>query len=433
MDKISLKKILLFILAFFIMLLPRRLYIGMYSSRIFILMIFFLALVVKHKNIKISNFFTKPPVLLYLLYIIFHFLFEFLITSTIGFVLDLIVLFYVTYTLIDNKKDFIFFLKSIILSTCIYSVLCCIETFTEFNIFDLISGVSLDRTIGANSYRYGLARSYGAFTTSINNGAFFALMSIINLALFLYSKKKIYLISHLFILLGVFSTISRSPIFFAFISNLLMLCYDGFFKFIKKHFLKIFFVGFVLGLVLLISEPFLNTMTLVLNMFISIFNEDVAESITNVGFGTNADGMGERFLLYKWVWEAVEGNEFFGMGWKSEFSVTYRTEYGDLRTKTSIENEYLRILYNFGLIGMVLFILFVIYFIYSCFKKYKSAKNKIDKLFYFMFLVVFITYPLILLTVSSFDEQRLYYIAIALYFSYNEKNKLSEGLKKIKY
>lgn len=124
----------------------------------------------------------------------------------------------------------------------------------------------------------------------------------------------------------------------------------------------------------------------------------------------------------KWVWESID-NKWIGMGGSAEFaySLTERSGiYSYIRTKTSIENQYLNLLYHYGIIGLISMIwVYIQVFIKSIIQAVKNPSEWEGRISFPKMLVVILgTYYISFFGVHQIDEKRIFFCLIFLLIAY---------------
>lgn len=409
--KITYKQIFYFLICATFMFLPRRWFIlGIQSYRLLLLIL----LAVTIKKWKFSRTFFNMCTVLYTAYIALYYLIDAGVMSAVGFAIDTVGLFILLYSNIRTNDDLQSLLNIFSNSLVIYSLLCILQTFTGFNIFDLVSGTSL--SAAANYYRFGLVRSYGSFNTSINNALFMVMASCIILYLYEHATEQIekrhYIIKYIICIAAICACMSRAPILVLILIWFIYLMKKGLLRFVYRNFFKIITVAAAV-LVLFVSSSTVKTVsTNFVNMFVAIFNDSAGSSISS-SFGVNVGGIGERLILYTWVGEKIDGNEITGMGPSSDPEFKYTDEWNKERVKTSLENHYLKILYNFGYIGLALFVLFTFKMLICTFKGVKKSPGQ-GISFHYIALMAQIAYIICIFTVASVDDMRMYYFIVCI-------------------
>lgn len=427
----SLDKYLIFLSAVLIMFLPRRLYIGGVFSFRAVILCLLLLYVVKHKAIKFPKPLGMPLMMAYFIYSILNYFFTFQIASGIGFLVDSVFLICLITSLIRNRDSFDYFIDVFIGMLAIYDLLGLIETFTGINIYDFISGSS-----AIQSVRFGLTRFCGAGLVSSNNANFLLLASILIVYRIIncdgIKKRNRFILIYILNTFAIFFTMTRASIMLFVALQFIWLIKAGLFRFIQRHFLKIV-LSIILLIIVITFVPQINTMvTNFTMMFQAIFDASTADSIS-ISFGSNAQGTGERIQLYEWVSQQMEGAELFGKGANTPFIQEYTTWYGKRVVKNSLENHYLIMYYQLGIVGLITFIGHYIYMIYYTLKVGKEYKKvRIKKEPPEWNLSIMIAWGLILMVPAMFvtglfDEMRMIYLMFALTIAYSGMTKLSSS------
>lgn len=424
--KFNLKNIVYVLICAIIMFLPRRWFIlGIQSYRI----VCILLLILLSKKIKVNTKFMNVFTMTYIFYIAGYYLIDNGFMSFLGFLMDTLGVFIIVYSSINNKEDINQFLSIFVKCITIYSIFCIIQTFTEFNIFDVIAGNKPTVAYTSVYYRFGFVRSYGSFTMPINNAVFLSLGSLIILYEIENSKgesqkNKLY-VSFVCVCFAIASTLSRSPMIFLGIVLILYWMKKGIFRIIIKNINKILMIFLILVVVFLTFPRIREVANNFVNMFLAIVDDSARNSISD-SFGTNVNGVGERGLLYKWVSEEIQDNPFLGVGPDNGTTFMYRDANNKVHYKTSIENQYLKMLCYFGWSGLVIFVVFTIYMFVFNYKLYCKTKSTN---FYFFSLLMQLYYILIMFCVASIDDMRMYFLLLSLLFLNNkfETEKINEG------
>ena len=401
--KIEMKKIILTILAVFVMFLPRRLeIINIFSFRLFIIIAMLLCFVYK-KSIKISILLDRPLYIIFLLSLSLNYIINSEIISLIGFLMDNVILMLILFTIIENKNDLDYFCILFCKILLIYCILCIVEFVSGFNIWSLF--IKFERN--NNYYRYGFCRSMGSFTTSINNGVFLLLTFPIIFYIKEYTHKiKFANILEIFVWIAIITTLSRTPILGAILMSILLNLRGK--DFTKRNKLKIFI--FIMVIFCLIFIPKVRyTFNKFSKMFIAVIDTKVADEISDT-FGSNANGIGHRLELYNWVYNSIK-NKWIGNGANAYFNYEFVTTQGSTHVKKSIENYYLATFYKFGYVGLICLIMFFIENIEKCIKSKKIDLSGFIK----RILIVTVVYYIMLFFVSASDEFKMLLILVTLY------------------
>lgn len=415
--KLSLSNMAIYLLVFICMFIPRRLSIGIDVYKIFLLIA--LGFVLKSSSGKLAMKMKEFNVFMLLFFgmAFFRYFIDFNMITGMGLFLDTLVMMFLSATLFCNKNNFAKFVRVFAIGLIFYSILCIIESFTNFNVFDIISGKSLGG-FAANSMRYGINRSYGSFTTSINNGLFLSLASglVFYFAINSQKGKKIYGWSCALSAIACILTLSRGPLLGLVIFYVACLMKAGFYRVIQRHTLHTIVIIFLICCLFIIPQT-RNAILAFYNMFAAIFDSDAASNIAS-SFGTNANGVGNRLELVSWVWESIEGNEAFGVGTMTKFAYNFLANTNQYLVKTSIENHFLYVLYQFGVVGLILFCLFWFNEIILFVRRIKKKKLQGLKDFDFFMLITVIEYLIVITTVASSDDIRFVYLLLGMSAAY---------------
>lgn len=412
--KMATKKIEIFILAFLVMFLPRRIKIGVYSFRLIEALLLVLILCTYHGKVKITPFFKKSSTILYFGVIGLSYLMSMELSSLIGFYLDSLILVLIVVNVIRERDNFNLFIRYFSMALLIYCILGIVESATGFNLWNLFTSRPVEFGM-----RYGLHRVTGVFTTPINNGAFLFL----TMPLLMYRIKNDDAVSKkrakglmIIVWINLIMTLSRGPILCALILWGIWLIKAGILKSVKKHFIAIALI--IIACVCIYQIPAVKQAIFKFYvMFAAIFDESIATTYGS-DFGSNMNGIGQRADLYGWVWDAISGKRVFGTGPNSVFRYNFVSNTGRMTEKTSLENEYLSQLFHFGIVGLIVTILYYLSIFMSLIKRsIKSEYSKTTKEFLFYVASAVFVYYIVGFMVSFVDEMRMLYILMGLVFS----------------
>ena len=128
-------------------------------------------------------------------------------------------------------------------------------------------------------------------------------------------------------------------------------------------------------------------------------------------------GVGNRFDLWMWVYLSMGNNWVWGNGAITKFA--YKVY--EWQTKTSIENQYLFILWHNGLVGLVLLILSYVSTLRFSWKRRHCYmdQDKEGLSFNYVVFILMAVYYVVALGVQETDLTRMYSIMIALLIAYN--------------
>lgn len=115
--------------------------------------------------------------------------------------------------------------------------------------------------------------------------------------------------------------------------------------------------------------------------------------------------------------EAVKGHEIWGLGATAKFERVINTVF----TKTSIENQYLSLLYRFGWVGLGLYIIMSITILHYFWKNRNVGYKINEKLsLNVMFLLCFISYYILMFTFAEIDEIYFIHSLLGIIFAINK-------------
>lgn len=295
-----------------------------------------------------------------------------------------------------------------------------LEAVTRVNFIQPLSSIT-DYTF-FHEIRYGLLRVMTTFGQPISYG----LYQVFITALILYrlntsditSRKRSFLhVCYVLSVINVILSVSRIPILACLIIHILLL-----YKRSIKKFVSYAVLGFVVILfsVLLcdalgITIPFISDLVETIDVFLS-GSKSTASTI----------GVGNRLDLWSWVSESMGDSWIWGKGITAKFA--YKVF--EWQTKTSIENQYLSVLYHSGLVALVTLLLSyastLIYAIKSD-KVYGRQLGEKELSFNGVLFVLLFVYYICELGVQETDMTRIYSIMIALLISYNRIPKIEEN------
>lgn len=412
--KISYRALMRSMLAVFVIFLPRRLYLmGMYSYRVIALFILLLYVIGYPKDIKIDSFLRRPAILLYFSFLTIVYIRYSAFVSMAGYFLDTVILYLLMICLTAEKEDLKKFKKIFLWALFYYTILGITEFVTGFNIWNVVTGSAL------SARRYGLYRAFGSMSTPINNGFFLMLCMPVIMSMILNKEtgkeRKLCIMVYCMLLVNLICTLSRGPIIFGVVLNLIWLMKKGVLNYLIENWKSTLVVIFT-AVCLMQFPKIAKSMDSFFLMFQAITDSDAASAISD-SFGSNAKGVGERLELYEWVQEAVKGDLLMGKGPYQEFGYIWYDRYKKPHMKISIENQYLASLFRYGLIGMITMMVFFADCLYQVWKWGDQQRWSSEKLsIHFMFLSTIVIYYISLMTAAMAEEIKMFYILLAIYF-----------------
>jgi hypothetical protein len=408
-------KFALVLLMAFGLLFPNEFRIsGIYTIHFLILSIILLTTVLIHK-FSIPKEFKNLFFFSYFLVIPIETFYHNSIKIGIFFFLQTVGILLIVYNGIKNKSQFDYSLEFLIKIFGILSVLGIIETFTNFNIFDCIRNVNTQIDTGL---RFGLHRSRGMMVVCQNYGIFLIMAASLTFyQIQNWKNKKIYKIIYILISINELCTLTRATIAAFIVTQVILVIKCGEIKRFKVWirgiivFVILYFVVTVLKI-----ESVNNALNSIYSMFIAVLDPEAASQIANQ-FGTNVGGIGQRLDLYGWILEEIQGHELLGLG---PYEVFIRVVNADF-TKTSIENQYLSLLFHYGWVGLGSYILWGIAYMCYLTKKFIADKRQNSRTlsFNFVMLTFMAVYFIALFTCAEIDEVYLIMYTMGLTFSHN--------------
>lgn len=416
--KITTRQIVLSILAIFVMFLPRKVSIfGVFSFRVFIIIAALMAFLLLGIRIKFNGVLRMPTFWIYIGIVAAIQLVHGEYTTLFGTLLDTVVLCLVLNSCLSDRKDLDFFIRLFLYMLIIYSAFCAVETATGFSPWSLFGAK-------VNSYvRFGVHRSFGAYTTSINNGVFLLLTFPLTwYAQKFFSDKRLATAALVATWIALICTLSRGPILFAILLNIIIVWKSGIFRFFKRNFVKIIFAAVIFAFILLIPAVRSNLYKF-FTMFFAIFDPSVAQGIKQ-DFGSNAEGLGQRTMLYSWVWQDLGTHKLFGLGANTPMHHVWRPNQYNTAIKESIENFYLATLYHYGIVGLTALVAFLTESSVWSFMKYRVEKKvfllkKASESIHFRVCITFFCYFGTVFTVSSIDDFKMFLILLVFSDAYS--------------
>ncbi len=327
------------------------------------------------------------------------------------YLLTCVVIPYLIICFIDNRERFYQTIDVLIGAGALIGVFGLLESITKINLFQPLANGQMTEFF--YEVRYGLLRIMTTFGHPISYGiyqCFISALIVYRLSTdFATKNKKFYIIAFILSTLNIFLTVSRIPILMFIIIQILFA-----YKKHKRNFLP-WFILVCLGILLIaltisvfdINIPFIDDL---FATFRSFFKGETASSGETVG-------MGNRVELFEWVTKSMGNSWIFGKGFEAEFA--YKVF--EWQTKTSIENQYLNILYHTGLVGLITLLLSylgILYFAKRMQKKHHLLSNEKSFSFASVIFIVLLVYFIAQFGVQETDITRIYVILVSLLIAY---------------
>lgn len=322
---------------------------------------------------------------------------------------------------LNTRDRFVWAIDLIIYGATVASLIGIIESITGFNCFHMLNTMNAQITL--QPLRFGFQRiiSFTYQTISFCNYCMFALGLIfyrISICSNRNDKSMKFKAAYCIVLLAAVMTLSRSILLCIIASQLILLYLCGYKTFIKR----ILVISFVGAAIIAICTFIFPDVAVVLQsmsyMLLALFNDNYASLLGNV----DGTGIGDRQNLITWVWQSMD-NKWFGMGGTTDFAYSYEEKsgiYTYIRTKTSIENQYLNLLYHYGIIGLVSMVWAYLQLLLIAVKHslMKSSEWEGRISFSKVTSVIFLTYYVSFFGVHQIDEKRIFFCWIFLMIAY---------------
>jgi hypothetical protein len=319
---------------------------------------------------------------------------------------------------INSKSKFLQALDVLIYVSMFLGVCGIIEEFTHKNFFELLNtpGVQLNY----NEMRMGILRIISFTSHAISYCCYCMFNMVIIIYRNLVDKKKIYWIAYALCAINAIFTLSRSALVGIILSQLLLLWLCGFKKFIKEL-IKVILIAIIIFSFGSLMIPQIKKMVeSVFLMVMAVFDSSYSSALRSMGFTDNVSGIGNRFSLYSWVYDKVQTNIFLGKGRESQFQYNFINRFGYIQSKESIEVEWLRTMYRYGLIGLGSEIILYVDITYNTLKRKVRKPRSWEKYISFPAAIgaLMVSYIVVLFGVMQNEEIQLLIVLIILLLAY---------------
>lgn len=325
--------------------------------------------------------------------------------SGVIFILQTILFFAMIIMVAKNEERIDALIRALINITLPLCILGIVEEFTAVNVFSMIFG---NNEVYSEA-RMSLNRIYSTFTHPISYGIYLTMIAILAVYMLKKYKERRLVFNIFLIIINLCFTVSRSIIVTGLAAIILTYAVYNIFKLTRKN---VYYV--MVAIILLFLSPLLFPN--VLDFFSEIILSVLSTFNTNVSGSTLGSAAGNRFDLYAWTLYSLHGNYLLGMGTNAEFRYVIASyAWGD-SIKESLENQYLWIFYQHGLIGLISYILSLIniFVVFAPSMKNKESKSLVKAIFVItlMYIVMFFS------TAASF-ESMVWYVVLALGIVYS--------------
>lgn len=310
-------------------------------------------------------------------------------------------------SVIDTKAKFIKVIDALIAAGLFLGILGLLESVMKFNFIQIFAR---DGTEFFHEVRYGLLRIMTTFGQPIVYGLYQVfIVALINYRKGVKHNRKYLNLCYVISVLNIFLSVSRIPILAYIIIQILLVYRKS-----KKKFINYLVFACVVSLTgIMVGTAFGFKIPLVddlLQTVKQILSGNFTSSSTTVG-------VGNRFDLWTWVYLSMGNNWIWGNGMVAKFA--YKVY--EWQTKTSIENQYLFILWHNGLVGLVLLVLSYVSTLQFAWKRRYCYMNQEREglSFNYTVFILMLVYYIVELGVQETDLTRMYSIMIAALIAYN--------------
>lgn len=345
----------------------------------------------------------------------------------IAFLCEILLVPIILIPLINSKERFLRTINGIINFSICISILGIIEEIFKFNFFSIFNNI--DISLNYNPLRFGILRILSFHSHAIIYCLWIMFMiGLLYYALSIPENKKYknkYIIAYILLLINALCTLSRSALLVLVLLQILLLYKSGYKLFIKKI-IQIACIAIVLIIISILFIPQLKDLIFnTIDMMIALFDDNYAQSISNSFGNDNLSGIGNRVDLYSWVLEKMNGKWLLGNGIFSDFVYKYKNSDGYWTQKTTIEVQYLNVLYHKGILGLGTEVLLYLLLIITTFEKKSNKKMDFESYITFgnVCNIIFLCYAMILFAVNTSTERNTFYVIVMLLLSYNNLNK----------
>lgn len=327
--------------------------------------------------------------------------------KAITYMLAFVLLQWFFISIIDSESRFSKAVDTLIAAGCFLGVLGIIEAIFKTNFIQLFASSNIEFFYDV---RYGLLRIMTTFGQPITYGLYQVFVIVlINYRMGVVGKNKQLKLCYFISVLNIFLSVSRIPILAYILVQIVLIYHKS-----QKKFLNYLIIGCVVILICIIlgtafglKIPFVDDLVQTISQIFSGNTESTSKTI----------GVGNRFDLWSWVYLSMGNHWIWGNGMTAKFAYEVYT----WQTKTSIENQYLFVLWHNGIVGLVMLILSYISTLIFTWKRRKQYINQGNEKISFnvVMFVIMIVYYIAELGVQETDMTRMYSVFIALIIAYN--------------
>lgn len=303
----------------------------------------------------------------------------------------------------DSKKKIDKAINTLIVVATVMCFFGIYEFFFGNNLFSfLFNGSALDLSPDLQM-RGRFARSETTFGHAITYSIYMSFIGLLASYRCFVKKQRKYLLPYIFIVLNIILSISRGPILFFLVSQVILLYFSGLKTLVKTIGKAAIIVLLSFMLLSWILPSFFEGIRGILIMVLAVFSENAAQQ---VGYITNANPFTYRLELLKVIPHYFKGYLLFGHGGSERvmFSMFGLNYY-------SIDNAYLAWIMKYGLVGLMghLIPLYIIII------RTMSQRKKHNE--YAPFIAISVDYLLNLFSVAQMGEYRVWILLFSLIIS----------------
>ena len=321
---------------------------------------------------------------------------------------------------INTKKRFLFLIDLLIGAGTVIAFFAIIESMTHFNIFSLLNNTGA--ILNYNPPRFGILRSI-SFTSHAITYTVYCMFILVLVTYRLTNtelqKRWIYLIQGGIIFISAFFALSRAPLLMIVVSQFLLLWFMGLRRFLKITFRIAIVATIVLVIAYFVSDGARMFIRLTYYTIMVFFSDDYISQLVAAGFTDNVEGIGNRLDLYGWVYQGVRENIVAGMGRLTPFEHRFRRQWFVV-TKRSIEVEWLRTLWRYGIVGLLVQLLYFFAFVRATWSRKFAVPSHWEGNISFSrcCFVLLICYIVVLFSVMKNQDEQMLFIVTGLFLAY---------------
>ncbi|WP_041668589.1 O-antigen ligase family protein [Acetobacterium woodii] len=323
---------------------------------------------------------------------------------------------------INTKERILKVIDILVIAGFIVSILAIIDEVTGINVFWFLNNSGTD--IYIHEARLGIRRVY-SFSSHPNSFSLYCMFieAILFYRIFCTSlqKKSFYKAAYVTVFIAACCTASRASIIAIIISQLIFLWMKGYKKFFKYLLYVMFSLCLLLFIIALVAPELYSEINSIFVLLMAVFNDSYAEQLQSLGYQWTANGVADRFTLWEIVFSKMKGHFLIGYGPSTLLEgVSVKNSLGVSNEKSSIEVQFLLLLYRYGIIVALIEEIRNMIQIFITYKNRRIScpwESKIG--FNRMCCVTFLVYFLMLFTLNQTDTVRIYMILSSLFLAYN--------------